>query len=256
MKRSGLLLPLVLAAVFSTAQVSADVIAFDNFDYANGSLVPNGGWTNHSGTTGDLQVVGGQAIIQHGIPSEDAHIAFTGVTGDIFYGLDFTVDASGDITGTDHEYFAHFKDSGFNFPARLDIVAPNSGGNYTVGIATDTSIADVTWASDLNFGETYRAVVRYDQDANIAELWINAMFSSDTFIQGDDKADPGDVITQFSLRQSDSDLNETVTVDNLVIGSTFDDVVVGVSPVPVPATIWLFGSGLVGLVGMARRMKA
>jgi hypothetical protein len=29
-----------------------------------------------------------------------------------------------------------------------------------------------------------------------------------------------------------------------------------VSAVPIPATVWLFGSGLLGLVGIARRMKA
>lgn len=29
-----------------------------------------------------------------------------------------------------------------------------------------------------------------------------------------------------------------------------------VSPVPVPAAVWLFGSGLIGLVGVARRKKA
>ena len=30
----------------------------------------------------------------------------------------------------------------------------------------------------------------------------------------------------------------------------------GSSPVPVPAAIWLFGSGLIGLIGIARRKKA
>jgi len=29
-----------------------------------------------------------------------------------------------------------------------------------------------------------------------------------------------------------------------------------ISAVPVPAAIWLFGSGLVGLMGVARRLKA
>ena len=37
-------------------------------------------------------------------------------------------------------------------------------------------------------------------------------------------------------------------IDNVVI--TAD-----IAPVPVPAAVWLFGSGLVGLVGVARRKK-
>ena len=30
----------------------------------------------------------------------------------------------------------------------------------------------------------------------------------------------------------------------------------GVGEVPVPAAVWLFGSGLIGLIGIARRKKA
>jgi hypothetical protein len=30
----------------------------------------------------------------------------------------------------------------------------------------------------------------------------------------------------------------------------------GISPVPIPASVWLFGSGLLGLIGIARRKKA
>lgn len=44
-----------------------------------------------------------------------------------------------------------------------------------------------------------------------------------------------------------------------VANSTFGDYsteLVSVSSVPVPAAVWLFGSGLLGLVGVARRKKA
>jgi hypothetical protein len=33
------------------------------------------------------------------------------------------------------------------------------------------------------------------------------------------------------------------------------DLRIGLSPVPVPAVVWLFGSGLLGLIGVARRRK-
>jgi hypothetical protein len=35
----------------------------------------------------------------------------------------------------------------------------------------------------------------------------------------------------------------------------FDISTITIASVPIPTTIWLFGSGLMGLVGMARRKK-
>ena len=41
-----------------------------------------------------------------------------------------------------------------------------------------------------------------------------------------------------------------------VIGSAFGEMVFAATAVPLPAAVWLFGSGLLGLIGIARRKKA
>jgi len=223
MKKIYFLLFALLIASLSFGQV----IVSEDFNYPDGSLVPNGSWVNHSGNAGDLLVSSGLAVVQHGTPSEDANLPFTAISGNIYYALDFSVDDLGapySSAGTDYEYFVHFKE-GNNFSARLDIVPPTGSGDFSVGIASDESTADAVWATDLTFGVTYRAVVRYDQDNNIAELWIDASASTDTSILGEDRANPGDAIVEFALRQSDSDENETIRVDNVVVGETFEDVV-------------------------------
>jgi len=99
---------LFAAAIVGIAGTSnAQLLHFDDFNYADGSLVGNAGWNNHSGTPGDLLVSGGQAIVQHGTPSEDANTGiFAGTAGDIFYGIDFTVSSSGQIIGGDYEFFS------------------------------------------------------------------------------------------------------------------------------------------------------
>jgi hypothetical protein len=216
----------LLLSLLITSVGFGQVIVTDNFTYADGSLVPNGGWANHSGTAGDMLVASGQVVVEHGTPSEDASLAFTPVTGNIYYAIDFSVDDLGapySSAGTDFEYFAHFKNGATNFSARVDIVPPTGGGDYSVGISSDQSTADAVWATDLTYGVTYRATVRYDQDANIAELWIDASSSSDTSILGADQPDPGDSVESFALRQSDSDENETVRVDNLIVAQSFNE---------------------------------
>ncbi len=239
-----------MALMLSVGTADASIVAFDNFDYPDGSLVPNGGWANHSGTAGDLLVESGQAVVQHGTPSEDANKPFATGTGAIYYGIDFSIDdLTAPFAGTDFEYFAHFSDGGtFNFVARLDVQAPTGSGDYTVGIATASSTADATWGTDLTYGTVYRAIVRYDQDGSQAQLWINPALESDTSILGADLTDPGLTVSAFALRQSDSSENETIRVDNLVVGTTFGDVL---HPVPEPATLALMAFG--GLALLRRR---
>lgn len=197
---------------------------YDTFTYADGPLVGNSEWTSHGGTADDLVVTSGQALVQHGTPSEDVNLPFTSVTGNLYFAFDMVVQDPGSpigTGGTDFEYFAHFKDSGFGFIAQVDIVAASGGGDYTVGISSDQNTADATWPADLTFGTSYRITVRYDQDAAIAELWVDAMSESDASILGADEMDPGDTVASFAFRQSDSSENEGILVDNLAVTQTF-----------------------------------
>jgi hypothetical protein len=44
--------------------------------------------------------------------------------------------------------------------------------------------------------------------------------------------------------------------ESIDIGSGNSLTVLSVNPVPVPAAVWLFGSGLIGLIGIVRRKKS
>jgi hypothetical protein len=197
----------------------------DSFDYPDGPLISSSNWNNFSGTVGDLLVTDGKVLVQHGTPSEDAGVSFGAVEGVLYYAFDFSVNNPGEpISGGDYEYFAMFKDDGFSYRARIDIVAANNeGSDFTLGISSTGSTADTIWPDDLNFDITYRVTVKYDQNQNIAQLWVNATSETDASILGDDESDPGTSITQFGLRQSDSSQNEGILIDNLSISQTFNE---------------------------------
>ena len=197
------------------------VILAEGFSYADGSLVGNSTWATESGTAGDFLISSGKAVIQHGTPSEDVKFSFDSGAGDVYVGFDFSVDNLGApySGGTDYEYFAHI-----DFKARLDVQAGANGGDFTVGISSGGSTAEANWNTDLTFGETYRVILKFDQVTGLAQLWINPSASSDTSISGTESG--AATVENFDLRQSDSSENETVRLDDLMIGKTFNDVLV------------------------------
>ena len=220
---AALATPITAISTFNTYQIQTLPITED-FEYADGSLSDNPSWNSFSGTAGDLLVSSGQAVVQHGTASEDVNITFNSGTGDVFYALDFTVvNPGGIITGNDYEYFAILKDDSFAYRARLDVAEALNGGDFTIGISTEGSTADAVWATDLSYGTTYRATVRFNQESNTSELWIDATASTDTSILGLDGTDPGTTVTQFALRQSDSSLDESILIDNLIVSQTFNE---------------------------------
>lgn len=258
MKTNMLFAAILLAATVTTSSANADILLFDSFNYPDGALVPNGGWTEYGNDQPeDLLVESGQAVIRHSVATQDANRSFTGVAGTLYYGLDFSVDDLGQpfsSGSTDFEYFATFYNGDNvginNLSARLDIVAPSGSGDFSVGIATDDGTADATWATDLTYGTTYRVVVSYNQADNVAQLWLDAVVESDLSILGTNQPTVGDTVSAFALRQTGSDEGETIRVDNLVVGTTFSDVVVAI---PEPSSTTILAIGLLGLLSKRRR---
>ena len=236
----------ILATLVGSA--SASVIVSEDFSYSDGSLTTNAAWNTISGTTGDLLVSSGQAIVQHGIPSEDANTVFTAQTsGTVYFSLDFLVqDLGAPYSGSDAEYFTHFT-AGASHVARLYVATPSGSGDFTVGIANSSSSAVASWATDLSFDTVYLAVVAYDIDNNATSLWIDPSSEGDTSIDSV-SGTASLTISKVGLRQSDSSQNETITVDNLVVATIFDEVI----GVPEPTSLLL---GALGLLGLLRRRR-
>lgn len=221
---------LVLNGVLALAFV-ADAEAFLRFEehfsfYPDGPLVVHTGWSNHSGSLNELLVENNQAVIRHGTASEDAHGAFIPITMVTYAGFTMSVDDLGaPYSGTDNEYFFHLMEDGTtNFVARVDIVPPSGAGDFSLGISTAGLEADAIWPTDLEFGTSYKVIVRYDTVANQARLWVDPTVEGDTSILGNDEADPGTTISAVALRQDVSSENETIRVDDVVVGETFDEV--------------------------------
>ena len=238
--------PLVVAAMgifMISSSANADILASDDFSYADGNLVGNGGWTNHSGSGSFIQVAGGAATLSHGGGSrEDAGLNFADVSTGILT-AEFDIVVTDDVTplsGTDFEYFAHFMSEGsFNFRSRLDLVSPTGSGDYTLGIANNDSTADTVLGTDFSFGDTVAVQIAFNLDTGIASLTAGGA----TAIGDLGDASLGETLNRFALRQSESSASESIQVDNLVISRTV--------PEPTSAIVLAAFAGL----GVVRRRK-
>ena len=103
-----------------------------------------------------------------------------------------------------------------------------------------------------------------------AEQWLGALFFTYNQISDIDTIHVWDTV--YNLDDSISLFSTDVITDNSPVGSgapghpsisgatvgfTYNyDLLLTPTAVPVPAAVWLFGSGLLGLIGIARRKKA
>jgi hypothetical protein len=92
-------------------------------------------------------------------------------------------------------------------------------------------------------------------DGNLARTLWNPSTSFTTFSTGASSIDFGFPTREAAPESIDSSIGIVITFsltsgDSVAFTSNFD-----VVPVPIPAAVWLFGSGLLGLFGLSRRKR-
>jgi len=145
--------------------------------------------------------------------------------------------------------------------------ASNSSGSATNGSSSADTLTSLeifvenTFTGSLNFNFSFSASV----DATIAGGTTANDFAGSAVSVFDDLGfDYIDIFTDVSIDGTDAiPLTGTfgftlLDADvNTVIGfvDSYGQTAATAPPIPVPAAVWLFGSGLLGLVGVARRKK-
>ena len=127
-------------------------------------------------------------------------------------------------------------------------------GSVTIGVSDE---GDTDFGASLDLTTTYGVFL--DSDVNVVDTsaYINALGENGT--DGElyifsMSALAGETLTfDWIFRTTDADpFNDFAFVD--ISGLSYEVIAqTGVAPVPVPAAVWLFGSGLIGLIGVARR---
>jgi len=232
------LMVISMAASYATA----DLLVSDNFSYV-GALTANG-WSAYSGADASVTANGSVAAIGSG--AEDIRLAFADqTTGPTYASLTLRVIS---LPTTGSEYSFGFTDS-TTMESRFGIASESSGANFGLNIWGGSSTVSNTF-SGLSLSTDYRVTIYFD-GVNNHRLWVNS--------DGTDFASPdlqalgvNNGIDSFFIRQAGAlDVGAASwTIDDLVVGNTFADVV------PEPTTISLLGAGLLGLSFLRRKIFA
>lgn len=229
------LFALGLTAILVTPALALTLMS-DTFGYANGNLVPNGGWANYSGAATDIQVVSGRAVGSGPNANDDHKLFAARGLADKTYAC-FTVRIPAVAAQPKPIYFAALKDGGTSNLVSRVYVLPLSSGGWTFGISyssTSTTVGVVPWGSALSYDTDYTVTILYDPANFTSKLWVNPASEASTSVSIVGTAG-AIAVSGFGLRQSASSSTLPASpaytgtadwgfsVDNVGVGTTFDD---------------------------------
>lgn len=157
------------------------------------------------------------------------------------------VSISGDyaiVTGTNSSHSAPYGVSSKDDSSYLTVPGSGGSGSATVTLSSDYDYLGLWWGSVDHYNHLYL----YNNGTLVATINGQDILNQ----TGGSTGNQTSSLTNLYLNVSG------VTFDRIVLNSTqrafeVDNITVG-SAVPIPAAAWLLGTGLVGLVGIRRRM--
>jgi len=214
-----------------TAAPDNGILLADDFSYTDGSIVANSAgnapnnWNNHSGTNNETQVLSGKLLLNN-TNSEDIDRFFTNspiasTSGQIIYTrmvVNFSALPTANSTG---EYFTHIYGFSGLFKARVFAITNGAAlGKFRFNI-TSGGFTTGNFPQDIGTNENHVIITAYNTATAEATLWVDPVSESSTSEVASDVSAPGTVYG-IAFRQATG--IGTMTVDDLVMGSTFNEV--------------------------------
>jgi hypothetical protein len=230
-----------------TAYPENGVLMADDFGYADGSIVLNSAplWLTHSAGangTNETQIIGGKLFLTNNA-SEDINRWFTNApvlntSGQLIYTrylLNLSQLPTANGVG---EYFTHVY--GFSGAFRARVFASTNGaapGKFRLAISV-SSFTPVQFPQDLSPNQSYVVISRYNSATGESALWVDAASETSQNVSATDTAS---TITAYGIAFRQSTGIGSMSIDDLVVGSTFADVFTEPAISPIPLQISLAG---------------
>jgi len=238
----------------SAAPALATTLLSEGFSYPNGNLVPNGGWANFSGAGTDIQIASGRAIVDHNSAPDD-HILFPAQSTTSTTYACFDVIVPQPAGPPKPVYFAMLKDGGTSIFVSRVYVLPLSGGGITFGISNSSTSATVgvtAWTAPITPGTKYNLVINYNPVNKSSTLWVNPASELSPSVTDTNAGASAVAVQGFGLRESSfastlpatppyvtlGTTNIQVSVDNLGVGTTFNDACAQYLSTPATHSTW------------------